>query len=151
MHIHKWHDMMEENFICLGPMRGLEKNRMVRGHSTHGHVDSLTNSAQRAELVKMSLCMSVSINVCSQAEFLKSAILQSHKRTKYFTIGANFGLNERKNENLVLFLQCFSWVTCFCVIFNACFCTKFSIRAFWLRKQFCETKLTHILNWGKFI
>ena len=32
-------------------MRGLEKNRMGRGQ-TDGHVNSLTNSAQRAELVK---------------------------------------------------------------------------------------------------
>ena len=37
-------------------MRGLKKNRIGRGQTdtqTHGHVDSLTNSAQRAELVKM--------------------------------------------------------------------------------------------------
>ena len=38
-------------------MRGLEKNDMGRGQintQTHGHVDSMTNSAQRAELVKRS-------------------------------------------------------------------------------------------------
>ena len=41
-------------------MRGREKNRMGRGQTnrqtdrqTDGHVDSLTNSAQRAELVKI--------------------------------------------------------------------------------------------------
>ena len=37
-------------------MKGLEKNRMGRGQTnrqTDGHVDSLTNSAQRAELVKI--------------------------------------------------------------------------------------------------
>ena len=36
-------------------MRGLEKNRMGRGHINiyiHRHRDLLTNSAQRAELVK---------------------------------------------------------------------------------------------------
>ena len=42
-------------------MRGLEKNRMGRGHSTNtqtdGHVDSLTNSAERAELVKKQLIL----------------------------------------------------------------------------------------------
>ena len=38
-----------------GPMRGLGKNCMGRGQTnthTHGHVDSMTNWAQRAELVK---------------------------------------------------------------------------------------------------
>ena len=35
-------------------MRGLEKTDMKRGH-TNGHVNYLTNSAQRAELVKITL------------------------------------------------------------------------------------------------
>ena len=42
--------------VIWGPMRGLEKNRMGRGQTdthTDGHVDSMTNSAQRAELVKI--------------------------------------------------------------------------------------------------
>ena len=37
-------------------MRGLEKNDIGRGQintQTHGHVDSMTNSAQRAELMKI--------------------------------------------------------------------------------------------------
>ena len=46
--------------VTCGPMRGLEINFTGRGHTdrhtdrqTHGHVDSMTDPAQRTESVKM--------------------------------------------------------------------------------------------------
>ena len=47
--------------VTCGPMRGLEKNCMGRGQtnkSTDGHRDSMTESAQWADSVKITLSMS---------------------------------------------------------------------------------------------
>ena len=57
-------------------MRGLEKNCMGRGHIyiyIHRHRDLLTNSAQRAELVKI-----IKNLVCIVWDFLVLVLLSAH-------------------------------------------------------------------------
>ena len=74
-------------------------------------------------------------------EVLKAAIMQSHDCAKYLRICANFGLMNAKLDKLAL-ISCICHNSCIChsfsslyVFFYACFCAKFSIRAFWLRKR----------------
>ena len=63
-------------------MRGLESYYMKRGHQTDRHLTSMTNSAQRAELVKIANTFTFADN---ENEVLKMIRLNRLKRSESLT------------------------------------------------------------------